>query len=677
MQVVEYTIPSRGMGTDFAQSEQNREYATKIRNRFINLTGSAERRLGYTSLFPTQVSGFPNLTRLHEYVAKNGDTTILASTDTGVIYRYSSGAWSVARSGLANTRILSIQHDDKMIFYNGVDRNIYTDDGGTTFKDVVARIVAGKCGGASNATTLTDADVTDYTTLFAANNDIVYNYTRNAYGVVTNIATGTITHSTIGTAGRGIGLATGNQSPGDAYVLIDTLANNIIDVGTNVKDNTATAGAGTNATTIAVAGMNFTNSGIKVGDYIVNTTLGALTKVTAVGTNITVVSVTGQTSGDALVFLKDAMPVTKNSHINWGRVYYMDTDNTNTVRISGRDDPFDLTTQSNVLRAGQYDFGGLQPLGDRLLAMTTFQRFFVAAGKRYIYVFSGTDPVADTATSVTSFAPIAVYPQGAIGRFCIGSTGNNLLFISTDGLNNASVGSDNNSLISTNLNSFIKSVVRTAIKNNQDTDNVQLVFYPRRGWIMMKIDSLIYIFNTPALGGANAAGLTDGTWSYFDGAYAEMNHYMVRQNGDLIACGANGGVWLMDNGYTDNGAVITTEFEFPWLSLEEPEKTPRVKKGVYIEPAIESGEGITYTFTATADLDNSVSSSVDIVSQGAGTVGVAQIGATRIGGSGVTNDKYPLRWRGKEVKIRVTTSSTAGPDVLAGFILYGEVGGLR
>jgi hypothetical protein len=674
MEVSGYTIPSKGMGTDFAKSQEDREFSPYILNRFINLTGASERRLGFTAL-TTPIAGSPNLTRLHEYIAKNGNITLMASDQNGNIYRYNGTDWSIARSGLAvNQRILSVQDDDKMIFYNGTDRNIYTDDGGVTFKDVTSRMSSGKTGGTTNTTTLQDGDVPDFSALFVTNNDIVFNVTRNAYGVISNVSTATLTHTVIGTAGTGLGLAAANQTTNDTYVILDSLANNVIDIGGGIYDNVALSGGATNTTTISVHGVNFSTTDIRVGDFIYNTTRAALTRVLTVGTNLTVVSVTAQTSGDSLVFLKDSIPITKAAHINWGRVYYMDAVNQNTVRVSGVDDPFDMTTFSNTLNASRFDFGGLQPLGDRLLAMTTFQRFFAAAGSRYVYVFGGTDPIRDISTSTTSFTPIATYPQGIVGRFALGSTGNDLLYIGNDGLTSVVISSENSSLIATNLNEFIKSGVRRAIAANTNSDNIQFIFYPRRNWIMMKIDSVIYVFN---LGSVVSGSQKQGTWSLFNGSYCEMNHYFVRQNGDLIACGANGGVWLMDSSYTDNGTAITTQFDWPYLRLNDPSIDIRVKSGRYIKPYIESGAGINYTFSAIAGLDNLSNDSITIPSQGAGSIGSFVIGQTQIGASGVQDDKYPLRWRGEQVKIRVTTSSTNGPDILAGFVLYGNVGGLE
>jgi len=679
MDVNVYKIPEKGMGTDFAKSEQPATFSPYILNRFLNITGAAERRLGFATLSTGAVAGAPNLTRLHEYVAKNGDITLMVSTDTGTIYRHNGSAWVTAYSGLTTgNRILSIQDDDKMIFFNGVDRSIYTQDGGATFKNVTSRIVSGKMSATGTTTSaVTDQDVTDYATLFVTNNDIVYNITKNAYGYVTSVSTATLNISVIGTAGTGLGLAAANQASGDGYIVIDTIANNVISIGDGVFDNVALGGTGTDTTTVAVSGVDFSTTGIKVGDYIINTTRTAVSKVLTVGANLTVTTTTAQTSGDTFVFVKDAMPITSYAHVNWGRAYYMDASDPNIVRPSSRDDPFDLTTFSNTTNAARISFGNLQPLGDRLVAMTTFQRFFAAAGSRYVYVYNGTDPIQDTATSTTAFTPVALYPQGAVSRFSLGSTGNDLLFISKDGLTNATVGSDNNSLVGGNLNEVLKNTIRRAISLVSDTDSLQLIHYPRRSWIMMKIGTAIWVGNYSAVASVGGELTKDVTWSVYTGPYCEMNHYFIRQNGDMIACGPNGGVWLMDSGYTDNGAAIPTSFTFPYLRLEDPDKSVRIKQGRYIKPNIESGGGIDYLITATAGLDNLSTSSVVVPSVGAGSIGVFTIGTTPIGGSGVQTQKYPLRWRGEEVKIEISTNSTNGPDVISGFTLYGDIGGMK
>jgi hypothetical protein len=79
----------------------------------------------------------------------------------------------------------------------------------------------------------------------------------------------------------------------------------------------------------------------------------------------------------------------------------------------------------------------------------------------------------------------------------------------------------------------------------------------------------------------------------------------------------------------------------------------------------------------TAGLDNLSNDTITIPSLGAGSIGSFLVGSTKIGSSGVQDDKYPLRWRGEQVKIRATTNSVNGPDILAGFVLYGNIVGLE
>ena len=152
MIIIQYPIPSRGLGTDFAASERPISYAQSLVNRFININGAAERRLGCDHLVSGNssaqriVPGNPNLTRLHIYVAASGGETVLTSDDKGNLYRYNAAAsaWVTALTGLASGRtLLSVQVNDKLIFTNGSDRNFYTDNAGLTFNELQALINQG------------------------------------------------------------------------------------------------------------------------------------------------------------------------------------------------------------------------------------------------------------------------------------------------------------------------------------------------------------------------------------------------------------------------------------------------------------------------------------------------------------------------------------------------------
>jgi len=222
---IQYRLPVQGLGTDFSEYERPQTFAAVYTNRFRNITGGAERRPGLKK-YVSPVAGAPNLTRLHEWVSNTGTETLLSSDSFGNIYRFNTttSAWVTATTGKANVRQLSAQTGDKLIFVNGVDRNFYTDDGGVTFNELKAYITRGVTSGGTTTTNLVDGDISDWiNATLVANNDIVYNVTRNGYGIVTAVASAALTTTAIGTAGIGAGLTASNQTSGDQYQLLDYL----------------------------------------------------------------------------------------------------------------------------------------------------------------------------------------------------------------------------------------------------------------------------------------------------------------------------------------------------------------------------------------------------------------------------------------------------------------------
>lgn len=681
MNSVDYKIPANGLGTDFSQSERPITFAEVYTNRFRNITGGAERRPGMVR-WNSAIVGNPNLTRMHEWVGNNGSEVVMASDDFGSIWRYvvSASAWSSAITGKASVRQLSGQAQDKLIFVNGVDRNFYTDDGGVTFNELKAIITRGQTAAGSNATTLIDGDISNWVnSTLAANNDIVHNVTLNAYGIVSTIVSANLTHTAIGSAATGAGLATRNQGAGDQYELIDYVDLNIIPQQPGLLDNVATATTGTTTTVVAVSGVNFQNTEIRYGDFIYNTTRSAIALVGSVSANVNLQqAITGQVSGDALAFFKSAMPITSWIHVHYGRVYYLDARNQKNVVISAPDDAQDVTTYQKTLAATSFPFGTQQPTGDTLLTMATFQGYFVAAGKKNLYIYKGATPIADASSTTIDFVPTAFYPNGVYSRFGLGTNGIDLLHITTEGLQAVSIGNVSNTTVQNNASVPIRTDILNAILA-ASPDNVQFSFYPRRSWIIVKVSDQTYILNTNPNYNETGELVAGNSWHLFNGAWGQQNHYFIKRDGELLACGTNGTVWQMDSSAsTDNGTVISTNLTTAWLRLEEPQHTSRVKEGKYISPIFESGSGLSYNINAVAGWDNYSSDSIIVSAAGGGQIGTAIIGTTPIGaGAYAQKSKNSLRWRGEEVRLEFITNSSATPDIITGFTLYGEIGGIR
>ena len=311
-----YKLPAYGLGTDFSRYERPITFAQVYQNRFRNITGGAERRPGVQASFG-QINGLPNLTRCHELVDEQGNATLLASDDFGNIWKYDGNQnWSQVYSLGQDARLLSVQAEEKLIFVNGVDRNFYTKDG-LRFTELKAIITRGKCAAGTNATTLVDGDISNWVgATLVANNDIVYNSTLGVYGIVTAIASAALTHTSIGPAFTGAGNAPRIPAAGDTYELIDYVDLNIIPIGAVDgsdglgNDNVGIGTSGTAPFVIAVSGVDFSSTEIRVGDFIYNTTRSAIDIVKTVSANInTVYGISGQTSGDSIVFFKSAMPI--------------------------------------------------------------------------------------------------------------------------------------------------------------------------------------------------------------------------------------------------------------------------------------------------------------------------------------------------------------------------------
>jgi len=678
---VDYRLPENGLGTDFSQYERPINFAQTYTNRFRNITGGAERRPGMQRYF-SKVNGGPNLTRLHEWVSTNGTEVLLASDDFGNIWylNTSASSWASARTGGSFVRYISGQAQDKLIFVNGVDRNIYTKDGGLTFSELKAIITQGVAAGGTNTTTLIDGDITDWINdTLVSNNDIVHNITRDGYGIVSTVASASLTITPIGVSGNGAGKTSADQAAGDNYELIDYVDLNIIPQGTGINDNIATAAAGTLINAIYVTGVDFSTTEMRKGDFVYNTTRGAISIIRTVSAGCSLdFAITGQTAGDALAFFKSAMPIASWVHIHYGRAYYLDSRNQQRVVISAPDDPQDVTTFQKTLDSTSFSFGTQQPTGDIILSMSSFQKYFVASGKKNLYIYQGIDPVQDNSQSTIDFSPIAFYPNGVASRFGLGTNGSDLLHVTTEGLQAINIGNISNTTVQNNASVPVRTAMLNAI-TQATPDNIQLTFYPRRSWLISKVGDVCYVLNTnPSFNDAGQLQ-TIASWHLFSGTWAQQNHYFVRRNGDLLACGTGGLVYQMDaSAATDDGEPIFTDLQTAWLRLEEPQKTVRIKQGQYIRPVFESNAQITYTINAVAGWDNLSSDSIDVSAGGDGAIGTAIIGTTPIGGGSFAQaTKYPLRWRGEQVRIEFTTESSASPDIITGFTLYGEIGGIR
>lgn len=683
-----YAIPQRGLATSFTESELPPQYASSFRNRFINAAGGAEKRQGLIQLGDT-VAGTPELTNLHELV-KSDSTTELFTTGGEAVFRFDTSAWTQVHSGLdSSARVQSVQMGDKLIFVNGEDRNLYTVDG-TTFKELKAINEQGEVSSTSSSIFLADADIDNWVTdTNVVENDILINLTQSAKAVITSVGTAGLDHTAVGSAATGSGVATNDQQTGDRYEIIDGIALNIVPTD-GEDDNIGTLGTGSSATGIALSAVaDWTKTEVRKGDFVRNTTRTAVTEVTAITTaQLRVKGISGQVVGDSIVLLKSAMPIAERAHVHFGRLYLIDSRDQRLVRISGPNDPQDFTTGAGTLDSTTFKYGEQQPQGDAMVGMASYQRFLGLAGRKNLLLFSGVDPIADTSAASVDFDIIGLFPQGVIASEGMISIGNDLVFVTPDGIQTAALAGDASTLGRSNISEALKSTIRDELKSAADRE-IFAFHYPKRSWFCLKIGSFLYVFNYTAFFGQEALGqtraggtltTTEGSWSRFDGKFARQNAFLVRRNSDLVCCGAGGKVFLFDQDtFDDDGDVIQTEFQTGWLTGDEPKKSVRTKVGQYIKPVIDAGDNISYTIRAEAGFDAESSESITIQASGGGSeaIGLAEVGKSVIGGAAVQDVKHPLRWRGREVRLTFTTSDKKGPDILSRYTLYMTAHGKR
>ena len=193
---VSYSIARKGLGESFTESELPPDYSLKFKNRYINAAGGAEKRRGM-QVFNSTVIGLPTLDRLHELVQGSGQAIIFVSGG-GKIWRDDTSVWTLVKDGLDATSTLhSVQMGDKLIFSNGVDRQIFTEDG-TTFKELKAIVERGAADAGTDKNSLHEADIDNWITdTNVATNDLVFNASLSAYAIITALATASASHTDI------------------------------------------------------------------------------------------------------------------------------------------------------------------------------------------------------------------------------------------------------------------------------------------------------------------------------------------------------------------------------------------------------------------------------------------------------------------------------------------------
>jgi len=696
-----FALAPRGFATSFPEQDTPPEYCKAFRNLFTNSTGNGELRQGiqqHLASLPEPIT----ITNFHESVDSSGNTLLFASGSGKIWLVDESGAGAhtkVFTFGDTTAKIFSFHAAKRLIFYNGVNRNVYTQNG-TDFFELLSILAVGVAVSAAggNDKTLQDDVVVNWTATDVAQRDLVYYTDVSAYGLITTVASATITHTPVsgGAGGIGAGSLAAGSTPvsGNKYAILDTVELNIIPVsGIGFQtDNTATLTSGSNATTVRIQAVSdFTATEARVGDFVFNETQNEVSQITAISvTSMSVQAFTSAAVGDTVHLLKSSAPICKYGTAHFQRAYMIDARDDQKLRISGIGDPEDWGS----INAGTYDISTQQPASERFRQLLSFQRFLVVGGTRHLFAFQGTDPIgvidADTGAYLLNpdWTDLGLFPSGTLSRTGMVNKGNELAWVTNNGVRFATLSKTTSQLTEEQTSTQLDKTLRELLKSLPE-DEIIAFHYPRRSWVIFKAGDELYVYNyaqasgdqTAFIGGQEVNVKMPASWHLFVGPFAQQKAFFVRENGDLLTGGANGQINIFDQGsYGDLGAPVQFVYESSWHAFEaKSQKSTHRKHGKYIKPVFEAPDGVKLTISVAAPYARDATDTVAVsaATGGSSAVGSAVIGQWVIGGNDITFDKYPLRWNGEVARFRFEGETATGPVTLSSYTVFHSRFGVR
>lgn len=696
----DFALAPRGFATSFAEQDLPQEYCLDFANIYTNATGDGELREGMVAL----VSALPEnitITGFHEIVNQDGSSVLLA-TGAGQI-------WKVNEAGGAHTKVFTFEHTGekvfsfyaarRLIFYNGVDRNVYTQDG-VTFNEMLSILETGTKHDSTsdNATSLSATVITNWLGTDVSEMDLVYYSNSSAFGLITTVASALLTHTPVSGVAGGIGAGSlaGGATPvsGDPFAIIDTVEANIVPVSglAATKDNEVNIGAPSSTLEIYVTAVpDFTETEIRPGDYVYNETrnqVGAIATVSAQRLTLTR-AVVSQTAGDRVRFLKSSQPICKWGVAHFQRAYMIDARDDQKVRISAPGDPENMGS----LDSGTYDISTQQPSSERFRSLLSFQRFLIVGGTRHIYAFQGTDPIGviDRSTGAYILNPdwsdLGLFPAGLISRTGMANIGNDILWATNNGIRSATLAKTTAQLTEDSASNQLDKTLRRLFKLLPE-DEIVAIHYPRRSWLMFRAGDELYIYNYSSsgqgehkafIGGQEVNTKVPPAWHLFTGRLAQMKIFFVRESGDIVCGGVNGQINSFDTGhFGDLGESVEFRYESAWHSFEKGQKGVARKHGKFIRPIFEAPDGVAMEVSVVAPYSRDSTDSVSVsAASGLTSIGSAEIGEWTIGGSDVSFEKVPMRWNGETAKFRLNGRTASGPFILSGYTVYYNEFGAR
>lgn len=687
-----FSLAPRGFATSFPAQDTPQEYSIEYKNLFSNSVGIAEIRPGLEQ-YVSALSEPITITNFHEILTPSGEA-ILFATGAGQI-------WKVGLDGVhekmftfgdTSAKIFSFHAARRLIFYNGVNRNVYTADG-DTFHELLSILEVGtKAESADLATILSAAAITNWLGTDVAERDLVYYSDVSAYGVITSISSGAIVHTPVSGSAGGLGkgaIEVGSVPvSGQRFAILDTVELNIVPVsGLGFQtDNTAVLASGSNGGAVYIDLIDdWTKTEARVGDFVYNETRSQVSQIYAIGSAAAAVTpvINGQVPGDTVHFLKSSMPICKYGVSHFQRTYMIDARDDQKVRISGTGDPENL----GGIDAGTYDISTQQPASERFRSLLSFQRFLIVGGTRNLYAFQGTDPIGVISRDDGSYllnpdwTDLGLFPAGLLSRTGMVNVGNDIAWATNNGVRIATLSKTTNQLQEDSASSQIDKTLRELLKALPE-DEIIAVHYPRRNWVLFKAGDELHVYNYANSGQGTQKTFIAGNevsvrvppaWHLFTGKFAQMKSFFIRESGDMICGGVGGQINAFDVGsYGDLGESVSFLYESAWHGFDtKNQKSVKRKHGKFIRPIFQAPNGVALEISVASPYAREGTDSV-VVSAAAGEadIGSAVIGEWVIGGNDIASDKYPLRWHGETAKFRFEGETAQGPLTLSAYTVY-------
>ena len=212
----------------------------------------------------------------------------------------------------------------------------------------------------------------------------------------------------------------------------------------------------------------------------------------------------------------------------------------------------------------EFKLGRLSGIGGNLMAIDTWSIdagngpadvlcFFMSSGD--VIVYTGSNPGSD-------FQLIGLYKIGApIGRRCTQKIGSELYVITKSGYvplsSAAKLGLVKQSVA---ISDNIRGAVAQAAESAANLGGWQAILYPRGNYGLFNVPMSANLFVQ------HVVNTETGAWCRF----TRQNGYCWGLYNDRLYFGANGSVYLADQGRDDNGAAISVDAICAWNYLEAP-----------------------------------------------------------------------------------------------------------